>query len=387
MATLISVQYLALVGPNGKGGNTRIDDYEKSLNQIVDYAIENNIDAFIQTGDVFDSRTPAPEHMNVVNRAIKRLSLANIVTIFIMGNHDYRRTSDGFTSSISSLAAKDYSNVRIILQPEVVTLSKTINDISTGTSLLLLPYRDRRMYPGMSTKEDSAYYEKEVEALINSCQSGLPIVAVGHNFYHTGSYSDYAGTEILANPDAFSKCDLVAMGHYHEFKIMKKKDPIAIYTGSMERLNFGDEKIEKYFLDYNTDIKKVKIIKIKSRDMLDIVMDLTKCTPENLMDTCVEEIKSLELKDKIVRYKMLVQDIVMPFVKRNLIENELYENKAFYVSRVAIEPVFQKIIRDEAILEHADDFSIFEAFLKDQSLDEHFRLKILNEAKKIIEAK
>ena len=153
-----------LGGPNKKGGNTRIDDYERTLNYIVDYAIANNVDAFIQTGDAFDTRNPEPEHMNILSKAIKRLSMANITSIVIMGNHDYIRNSDGFTSAISSLAAKDYPNVRLVIEPEIV---KLYDGKTKGANLLLLPYRDRRMYPGKTTEDDSRLYQQEVKSLLD----------------------------------------------------------------------------------------------------------------------------------------------------------------------------------------------------------------------------
>src|SRR5690606_10388512 len=81
-----------LGGPNGKGGNTRIDDYEKTLNYIVDYCIENNVDVFVQTGDAFDKRNPTAEQLEVFNRALKKLSTHNIFSVVIMGNHDYKKT-------------------------------------------------------------------------------------------------------------------------------------------------------------------------------------------------------------------------------------------------------------------------------------------------------
>ena len=93
---------------NGAGGNTRVDDYKKSLNYIADYCISENVDAFIQTGDIFESRSPTPEHMEIVDDVLKKLSDANITSVVIMGNHDYRRSGDSFTSAISSLPAKNY---------------------------------------------------------------------------------------------------------------------------------------------------------------------------------------------------------------------------------------------------------------------------------------
>lgn len=365
-----------------EGGNTRVDDYEKTLNYIVDYAISTGADAFIQTGDVFDSRTPAPEHLNVLNRAIKKLSMANVTSIIIMGNHDYRKTGETFASAISSLAAKDYPNVRIVLNPEVV---KFYDRKEVVTNLVLLPFRDRKMYLGKNTEQDSLSYEKEIKDLIAQCSPSTPTVAVGHNFYHTGSYNDYGGAEVLARIEAFTGCDFVAMGHYHQFKIINKKDPIAIYTGSMEKLNFGDEKVDKFFIDYDTESKKTKVLKCPTRTLLDFSVNLEQADHNNFIDCLKEKIQELDLKDKIVRNKIIVRDNLTPFIRKNDVEKIMYSLGAFYVSKVTVEPIVTRMIRDEAILNHKDDFSMFKAFIEDQaSMQEEERDLILLEAKKIM---
>jgi exonuclease SbcD len=370
-----------LGGPNGRGGNTRVDDYEKTLNHIISYAIENNVDAFIQTGDAFDSRTPSPEHMSVLNRAIKRLSMANITSVIIMGNHDYRRSGEVYTSAISSLAAKDYPNVRIILEPQVM---KFHDRDGNGAEVVLIPYRDRRMYPGKSVEEDSRLYEKEVLSLIDSCTGKVPIVAVGHNFYYSGSYNDFGGHEIMAKINTFKKCDMVTMGHLHQFRIVKKKNPIAIYSGSMEKLNFGDEKVDKYFIDYDTSTKKSTIVKTPSRALSDLKIDLSDCTHDNLIETLEEKVSELKIKDKIVRARISVRDNLMPFIKKSKVENLLYAADAFFISKVIIEPIFNRIVRDEAILNKKDNFSMFKAFIEGQDLDTDLMKDVLTEAQSIM---
>lgn len=367
---------------NKDGGNTRVDDYENTLNYIVSYAIEKGADAFIQTGDAFDSRTPAPEHMNVLSRAIKRLSMANITSVIIMGNHDYRRTGDTFTSAISSLAAKDYPNVRIVLKPQVIKLHGTNQP---GVNLVLMPYRDKRMYSGKTTEENSILYDKEVQELISSCDPAIPSIAIGHNFYYTSSYNDYGSAEILTKIDAFKGCDFVAMGHYHQFKIINKKDPIAIYTGSMEKLNFGDQDVDKVFIDYDTATKKTKILKSPSRPLEDLIIKLENADHNNFIDLFKEKISDLSLEGKITRAKIIIRDNLAPFVRKNDIEKILYNAGSFFVSKVTVEPIVTRMVRDEAILNHKDDYSMFKAFLDDQaSMDEQERLAILSEAKKIM---
>ena len=147
---------------NGRGGNTRIDDYEKSLNYIIDYAIESEADIFIQTGDLFEVRNPTPEHIEIADRAIKKLSDHHIFTIIIMGNHDYKKMGEGFTSSISSLPAKNYPNVRLLLEPENITYTNKHGKVA---NLFMVPYRDKRMYSGVNQKEYVESFNEHISLL------------------------------------------------------------------------------------------------------------------------------------------------------------------------------------------------------------------------------
>jgi len=369
---------LGLGKPNGNGGNSRIDDYEASLNYIIDYAIEVKADVFAQTGDVFDVRNPEAEHVAVINRCIKRLSVAGIPSIWLMGNHDYKKSGESFTSAIASISAKDYPNTRIILNPSVVEIADGKGD---KISLILMPYRDRRMYEGKTTEEDSFLCELEVEKLIKDCDDKYPIITIGHNFFFEGSYSHYGGAEVLIRHEIFKKCDLVTMGHYHHFRILNKKDPIVFYIGSMDRLNFGDANVDKYFVDYNTQTKKVNVKTVPSRPLIDSYLILEDADFNNLNSMIVEKIDSLIVKDAVVRVKLAIKDTLVASVKKSDISKQLYNNGAFYVSKILLDPISKKINRDIEILQEKTDISMFEAFLKKQEFPKEMTEDILRQAK------
>lgn len=368
-----------LGGSNGKGGNSRIDDYEKTLNFIANYCIENKIDVFIQTGDAFDKRNPSAEQMEIFNKVLKKLSLHNIFSVVIMGNHDYKKTGPTFSSSITSLSARDLPNVRTVLNPEMISLSSGEDDIN----LLLMPFRDRKLYKGKSTKEDSVLYQNEVKDLIASKQKG-PVVAVGHNFFYEGSYNDYGGTEVLPKIEAFKGCDMVAMGHYHNFKILKKVDPIAVYTGSMEKINFGDINSKKIFLEYDTNTKRTKVLTAPVRELWDESIDLTASSFETVVEDLESQLSVVEVKDKIVRLKIIIHEKLSSSLNRNTVEKRLYELGAHYVSKVNFEQIYQRLVRDTSILEEKDDFSMFKAFIEDQGFDTEMEKRILLEVQTII---
>jgi len=369
--------------PDGNGGNTRVNDYVKSLNHIVDYAISSKADIFIQTGDIFEHRDPDVRHMAIVDSALKKLSNAGVSTFVIMGNHDYRRNGSSFTSSITSLAAADYPNVRMVLDPEVIEVSNNDGDSS---NLLLIPFRDQRMYAGKGNRDKSDNFEKEIRSLIEGIQNQNPTIAVGHNFFFEGSYNDYGGSELMARPAAFEGCDVALMGHLHQFRVLRKRSPVCIYTGSMEKSNFGDANVEKYFIDYDISTKKASFKKVPSRDLVDASIDLTGLDFADISDGIDKEIAKHDLSDKIVRFKFVIDEKVLPAVDKKSITDKLYAAGAFYVSKIIIEVVAKRIVRDNSVLEHKDDYSMFKAFVEKQGLDASMLEEMLKEAKVIMEA-
>tara|TARA_A100001011_G_scaffold379364_1_gene445292 strand:+ start:3598 stop:4773 length:1176 start_codon:yes stop_codon:yes gene_type:complete len=369
---------------NGSGGNTRIDDYEKSLNYIVDYCILNKVDAFVQTGDIFESRSPTPEHMEIVDNALKKLSDANITSAIIMGNHDYRRSGDSFTSAISSLPAKNYPNVRLVLEPQNILIS---NDLGEGINVVLVPYRDRRMYDGENIKEQSQKYNAHIKSIVDSISNKHPIMSVGHNFFYEGSYNDYGGTEILASVNAFSDCNIAIMGHLHTFRELQSKATKAIYIGSMEKVNFGDENLDKFFIDYcsKSDITEYK--KVPTRELLSIEIDLRDSDVSNVNENIDKVLGELDIQDKIIKIKLTLNEQLLSSINKSSIEKTAYSLGAFVVSRVIVETIASRIIRDTSILSKKDDFSMFSAFVEAQGLGKNIKENILSEAKIIMNNK
>lgn len=370
-----------LGGPNKSGGNTRVDDYAITLNWIVDHTINSNAEIFIQTGDLFEVRNPTLEHMAIADTALKRLSKANIATFVIMGNHDYRRVGSGYTSSILSLSASELPNVKVLVDPKIVHFTSIRNE---SVNLLLLPYRDRRLFPGKGNAEQSEFLDKMIKSMIANVKNKDPIIAVGHNFFYEGSYQEYGGSEVMISPHSFVGCDLAMMGHLHQARPLNNTPLPCIYTGSMERTNFGDMNVKKTFVDYNITSKDLKIVNTPVRDLLDFTIDLSDSDFSNITSNLDTEISKQNISNKIVRAKILCEDKFFPALDRQSIQDKIYSAGAHFVSKVIIEPTVKRIVRDNTILMHSDDFSMLKAFIDSQDLDETFRGEILQEAKNII---
>jgi exonuclease SbcD len=66
----------------------RVIDFLKSLDKIIDSAIEEKVDLVLFAGDAYKDRNPAPTFQREWGKRIIRLSKAGIPTVLLVGNHD-----------------------------------------------------------------------------------------------------------------------------------------------------------------------------------------------------------------------------------------------------------------------------------------------------------
>jgi len=366
---------------NGRGGSTRVDDYERSLNYVIDHAIKSEADIFIQTGDLFEVRNPTPEHIEIADRAIKRLSDNHIFTIIIMGNHDYKKMGDTFTSSIVSLPAKNYSNVRLLLEPENISYT---NKYGQTVNLFMIPYRDKRMYSGANQKEYVDSFNGHIAKLFSSIDHSLPTIVVGHNFFYKGNYFDFGGGEVLLYPESVKKADLVVMGHLHEFSQFKKENPLCYYSGSLEKTNFGDSKIDKFFIDFNFLTKETKVIKNPVRELEEINIDLKGSTSISYLGDIKEQILQKNISDKILKINLQIKENLSGIINKSEIEKFCLEKGCFLLTKILIDVSQVKNIKNQDILNHKTDFDIFKAYAEAQDLSEDMFKLLIEESKRII---
>ena len=66
----------------------RVMDFLRSLDEIVDTAISEQVDLVVFAGDAYKNRDPAPTFQREWGKRIMKLSKAQIPTILLVGNHD-----------------------------------------------------------------------------------------------------------------------------------------------------------------------------------------------------------------------------------------------------------------------------------------------------------
>src|SRR5437588_8804568 len=69
-------------------GRSRTEEFADALREVVGIARQENVDALLLAGDLYDHRSPAPEADALVFEALVRLHEAGIPVVAIPGNHD-----------------------------------------------------------------------------------------------------------------------------------------------------------------------------------------------------------------------------------------------------------------------------------------------------------
>jgi DNA repair exonuclease SbcCD nuclease subunit len=105
------------------------DAFFSEFDRVVDHALEVDTDCFIHCGDLFDVNHPDPARLSRVIERIRDLERAEIVPVFVTGNHDWSRVADGVEVSdpdaLTPLHVLDAADVGVVF-PDATAEGVTI---------------------------------------------------------------------------------------------------------------------------------------------------------------------------------------------------------------------------------------------------------------------
>jgi exonuclease SbcD len=103
------------LGNRQYGTDVRREDFADAFEQAIDYAIDQDVDAVIHTGDLFDSRDPRLPDLNRSIEILQPLREADIPFYGIVGNHE-RKMDDQYLDLIN----KTGTAKRLKAEPEII---------------------------------------------------------------------------------------------------------------------------------------------------------------------------------------------------------------------------------------------------------------------------
>ncbi|MBM2809308.1 MAG: nuclease SbcCD, subunit [Chloroflexi bacterium] len=244
----------------------RLEDFLKALECIVDTAIEEHADLVVMAGDIYKNREPSPTHQRLFARQVLRLVQARIPVFLLAGNHDLPNAVSRATS-IDIFRDLEVPGVTVARDVKCWTIDTASGPIMVSA----IPWVTRSAVLSMSganTMSSVRIDEELVRVIVGSAldlaeeviehrkkptMQDAPSLLVAH--VHAAEARDGAERLLTVGTDplvpitsiALDTFDYVALGHIHSHQKLLVKPP-AVYPGSIERVNFGEEKEEKVFI-------------------------------------------------------------------------------------------------------------------------------------------
>lgn len=281
--THLGVENYGRIDP-ATGLPSRLLDFLRALDQVVDYAIEEGADLVVFAGDAYKTRDPTPTHQREFAKRIRRLSEAGIPSFLLVGNHDMPVTpSRAHTTEIfATLGVKD---VTVARKPGITRVRTRAGVVQ----VVALPWVTRS---GILTKDehknrtlaqlDELMLQKLENVLkdeLERLDPTLPAILVGHCTVIGATYSSEKSVMLgqdLVLPKSFlarPSLDYVALGHIHKHQVINESPPI-VYAGSLERIDFSEEGEEKGFVEVELGARgqeaRFRFIPVQARRFLTI---------------------------------------------------------------------------------------------------------------------
>jgi len=388
-------------------GQKRYDEFTKFLDWLSNTIENENIDALLVAGDVFDTNIPSNRSQELYYRFLCRVSRSCCRHIVVIaGNHD----SPSFLNAPRELlrALNVYVVGAMTEEPEDEVI--VLNDEQNLPQAIVcaVPYlRDkdiRTVEPGESIEDKNAKlvnglrnHYAEVCAIAEQKQSEfnknghsfVPIIAMGHLFTAGGKTIDgdgvrelYIGSLAHLGEDVFpTTIDYLALGHLHVPQCVGDAEHIR-YCGSPIPMGYGETKQNK----------KVIVIKLNS----------TTPSIQELQVPCFQPLERIvgSLDDIHSRIEQLKRDestawLEIEYTGSDLIGNlrekldEALTDSAMEILRIKNKQIIDRVIstiREGETLGDIDENDVFERCLETFDVHPEERAELTNTYNEIIKS-
>lgn len=211
---------------NESGINQREADFYDAFIQVIDAILDTKPDYVIHTGDLFHRPHPSNRAISFCLTQLKRLSVAQIPTIIIAGNHSTPRTR---SASPILAALRTLDHIYPVFEEKY---EKVIFD---NINFHCIPHINDEAGNLSAIEECEASVDAgKYNIMMLHCSVGAPFMMeeYGERVYPRDK------------EELFEKMDYVALGHWHGFGRVGKHNNV-YYAGSTERTSSTDARNDK----------------------------------------------------------------------------------------------------------------------------------------------
>lgn len=370
------------------GISSRVMDFLRRMSEIVDYARENEADLVIFAGDAFKTRQPNPTYVREFARRIKQIA-AFCPVVLLVGNHDIPSMVQK-ASTVEIFQTLEVSGVIVGRKDEVYTIETRRGPVQVATvpypmrQRLLADLSTRGMNIGRLDELLRMQVSQIIRSLAEQVDPDVPAVLTGH-FSVSGAKLGSEVDVMLGRDVAVMKSalldpvwDYVALGHIHYHQDMNKGSyPPIVYSGSVERIDFGEEGDPKGFcwVELARGETRYEFIPVDARPFVTIRVDVR--DEEDPMPKILKAIARHDVTDAVVRLIITAT----PENEAKIHDRDITDALAGCAYIAAIQRDIEYPVRRRLGVEHPEeltDLELLEEFLKAKDVQPE-RIDLLKE--------
>lgn len=244
-----------------RGLNTRVGDFLRCLDAAVERARE--VDLVLIAGDIYKTCHPTPTVQREFADRIKRM--VRHCPIFILtGNHDVPNAAER-ASSVDIFATLEVPGVTVERMWGVHRIETAAGPARIAAQAFLPESKLKagEAFKGLSIEETRLRMEailcENIQGMADQIEREapeLPTILACHYTVRGAELGGYSGRALFINEIqlplsvvAQPAFDYVALGHIHRHQDLNRgAQPPVIYPGSIERVDFSEEKEERGFV-------------------------------------------------------------------------------------------------------------------------------------------
>ncbi len=365
------------------------EDFDLFINWLIKLITEQEIEAVLISGDVFDLANPSAEARKQYYRALLQLKKTNCQLIITGGNHDSPSMLDAPKEILNELNVTVIGGMPSKIDECLIPLQN-----KKGENELIVAAIPFLRDSDLRSIDEEVVYENRIEAIRKGIEATftkaaktskdlypeLPVLAMGH-LYAAGIESSDSERDIqIGNQAAFqasqfgTEFSYVALGHIHKPQRVNAQIP-TFYSGSPLPLSFSERKDEKRLLLIDTkngfEPESIaipsfrKLIRI-SGSIAEIQQKLFSLESQGSLTNLIE----VELKEENYDSNLIAQldDLVTNFEQANFeivkhrvtFKNQLRESGKLFESHQHLEDlkpqeVFQKLLAQHSYAEEVKE--------------------------------
>lgn len=360
--------------------NGRVLDFLDVLDSVIEYAEGHDAHLALFAGDLFHRYNPTATNNSLIVDRIHRLA-EQCPLVLVPGNHDMPGSSD----KASNLDVFRHVPGVIVGDKYDVWLVPTE---AGAVSVATFPYPMKGRVPFEEETWDEDIRDK-LEELADRVDGSTPAIFCGHFSVETARFGAERGIAFgdmavslvdVANP----VYDYIALGHvhYHQNVTEGVQDiPPVVYSGSLERINFGEAEEAKGFCWISIDGEQVQweFVEVDARPFRTVMVRGKRLTYKKLTNAIEEQ----DLTDAVVK---VIIEVEYEEIPPSYIWEEIYKAGAYYLMSVqrVTKPVMRNRIEEDLTallpIEQLEEYFI-ETEMDDEDIDDLLDLaeEIMNE--------